>query len=861
MQDLPNHPERPPRLSNEGEQLENVPLSPEEIQSAIDGTAVVPDQNEINASIEALKPASSLVEQSEFTSVTRKLVEGYNARQLAQYLVGCLGGRAAETSKAGKDNQKPKLRSEHKAVEQAQWRPGRRPIEERVGRISLEKASIGSSKIRLAEQIVRAAWSLTTYTEEQQIGELEILAKPWQIKMLFDLTLDGKPSLERFIPAGLVRQTLDVRPYRPDNVIRITGRRRESEETARQLEKKLAATQRLDMNLNVMKPLIGKPGGPQDLKSLFKPPDVAYVSERTGSVIDISSDASKLTIHCAPGGGDNAAHARRLLLSLLDLPSPKTVTSFVVREKSYRKGGKQKVFKTYLGNPEDLTLMETPLVSPPRRQHGASLHRIVAPALKRDPEQSAKSDQASNNRGPDPPSKAKNSSSYVESSLSRSRVDRLMKTLTGLSDSAPGKKSTKDQNPVHSSWKLARGGAMTPWSAMFCTLLRPSPEDLTAEMKRLEQSTEADSEDGMNGEAQKGANPLHSKLPFTTVSQLPGLGPLLSYFEPATPAGLEEGMSLEMQNAVRHRASINQRPHLRASFIPNPFSQPYGLNALKRLPRITFSYRVMSAQSKRLAGSSELNLYNVKATLEKQEVQLPFPAEAVDMSFTRTRNLYMPAKNRNRATANIEEFTRRLADSMGKRDGALDAMPEVDMPLPWRSVEGSRTLKAAGRDKPHNSKVAGSTVDESDFEDVHVPYLLEKLEQIQSMEFVPTSSQAVLERIEDPEARKLLENWPQGLMLQIRDVEGGATGGRSTELRLISGTSSTPDGRHAKHEPEQDEEQVGGAVEEGGLKGSIQDEKSAGNTRALVQTAASILRLITRANAKELPVVKIPSAR
>ena len=83
------------------------------------------------------------------------------------------------------------------------------------------------------------AWGVTTAVEEQRMGELEIQMMPWALALFFDTVSDGKPQYQTLIePPMLVRKS-EIRPYRLDNIIRITARRQDADDIATQLENKV----------------------------------------------------------------------------------------------------------------------------------------------------------------------------------------------------------------------------------------------------------------------------------------------------------------------------------------------------------------------------------------------------------------------------------------------------------------------------------------------------------------------------------------------------------------------------------------------------------------------------------------------
>ncbi|KAI7547750.1 hypothetical protein KC331_g4823 [Hortaea werneckii] len=781
----------------------NSPLSPQEIEAVITGKTVVPDQEEVNASIEELRPQVQIMEEREFDALRRQLVDSYNLRQLAQYLVGTM-----KTEPSDQQEMKPKSKAEKRTLVQATpWTPGKSPLEERTGRVSIDKNEIGSSKAKLANQIMRAGWSLTTFDEEQRIGELELLVKPWQVKLLFDVKVDSKPALESFIDAKLMRLTSDIRPYRPDNIVRITARRRDAEEIARQLQDKLAQVKPLGMNLVFVLRLLGTWGWPKDAIDIFRPEDVEFISDRTSTVIERPSSTS-VVIFSMPNRPEASAHARRLLLSLLDLPSPKVTTEADLgdainqssQEVSSRNGDMQK-----------LALLPFSASNLPRRYQSIDLYRAVVPVAKEHQPRSLEAPQ-------DQPEESKSTGA-----LSLSKIDRIAESFSGVQNFSEAQNQSREDS--ESAWFHNLSNKAVAWSAKFPTILRASRGAFF---------------NSPNASKRLALPPLHSgdRLSVMT-SQVPGLSQLLSYFEPAS------NRLAAREKDLNDATEINlSRPFLRATFMPSPFAKS-GIGALKMLPRIEITYR--------LGSGSRLQLSDVKAVLEKQELQVSCPTEAVDLDFTRSSSIHMNMRDRQgKPSELIGSFTQHLQKSIDTGSGVLDAPSELGLPLPRWIMQKFNPRKFNPRQRTSDAEAAATG-------DIAFPYLLERMEHIQSSDFtVADNDPRKRMLVEDPDVKGLIQGWPQGMVLRVRDIEAGVAGGRQMEVRLIDKGATkirrqrpVAEGESTDHAKDDSSKATGADGSE--LGKMDQGEPSLSPERRLILAASRVLRLITKANAGELP--------
>ncbi|KAK5122339.1 hypothetical protein LTR85_004250 [Meristemomyces frigidus] len=779
----------------------NALLSAEEIEAIVTGKQQPAEQEEVNTSIDALRPDSSVLEKSQFNGLVKQLLDSYNVRQLARYMVRSLAPGSASLAQTGRQ-----AGNGDAGLHATQWQAGRTPLEQRIGRISLTKGGLGTTKAKLAHQIMRNTWDISIETEEQRLGELELYLKPWQMKMMFDLKLDDKPAIDALIDSPLLLRASDVRPYRPDNILRISARRRDAIEIVRQLQVKFGSVHRLDMDLDVFKPLLGRHGRPDNLKHLFRDEDIQYVSDRTRSVTQFE-DGAKLAIYSLRDHDNQASQARRLLLSLLDLPSPYDTQSMIPNDRPTG-SGRQRSLKTFSGNADNLVLNTHPTEDLHRRYYGKHLVRLTSPIGKC--AETGVTTRASSQHATE--------YTVMGGSSGKSRLERLVGLLDTMPPPEVVELGRNDHEDTKSAWKLSRQGRSSPWRAEFCVLLR----DATTSSE--------------------------FKHPLIPLHQQPGLSQLLSYFRPVQLSGPRATAAVTGDASQGFAAVERTAPYLVAHYMPAPFSKQ-GVNAMKYLPRIAISSRVDPRTQK-------LQLFDVKARLKGQALQVPFPGQAVDLAFTRASTMYLRLedKSRRRFKGTLDVFADRLQTSIQAGGGVLDAMAELDIKLPWW---------VAHRASPKKLKTEPK-------EDTAVPYLLDRLEQVQSMDFVPDKEgwQSSRERNIDPEVRSTLEQWPEGMILRMREVEAGASGGRRTELSLLgagtranAGLSTDANGQNVP-DSGTDEATVGNEAD----TGDASAEKATKPTKrkhaaaeypsvALTTTALRLLNMLTRANAGQLPLL------
>lgn len=307
-------PRRSERQEDDDDDLSHGPqssLSARDIEHAITGRQRPPEEAEINTSIHDTRPQTTLLDQAAFEQLRQQLVRSYTLPQLSHYLRASLRPPSADQASAAEPKQT------RKALRISPWQPLQTPLD--VRRPMVVQPTALSRKLRTAERIIRLAWSVTVDAEEQAVGELELMLQPWQLSMLFDLCPSGQPYYKSLVTPRLLLESTTVQNYRRDGVARVTGRRRDAEQVAYQLERALMSVQHLDMDLarlvskvsTIKDSATPRPGRCTDK-------DLSLVSKLTTSVI-CSRGPSTITIYNRTSAGVN--HACRLILSLLDLSS------------------------------------------------------------------------------------------------------------------------------------------------------------------------------------------------------------------------------------------------------------------------------------------------------------------------------------------------------------------------------------------------------------------------------------------------------------------------------------------------------------------------------------------------------------
>ncbi|KAI5370645.1 putative protein Sls1 [Septoria linicola] len=296
------------------EQPQQTP-SAQEIERAISNRHLRPDAVEISASLETLRPESNALEQEAFEKLRQQLIVAYTLPQLSRYLMTVL--RPTLQPVPPQTN----LESHNKVVQAFAWQPGRTAIDTR--RAKLVRATKLSRKSQTADRILRLAWKITVVSEEREVGELELMLQPWQMSMLFDLTCKGQDFYKHLLSPAFLVEATEVLTWRPDGILRITGRRRDAEEVAYQLEVALSNVGRLKIDLAGF---LTSTATAAQVSNLCSDSELGHISRLTQSVILLEHRSIVVVYNRTTAG---LRHARRLILSLIkaSVGSERTTTA------------------------------------------------------------------------------------------------------------------------------------------------------------------------------------------------------------------------------------------------------------------------------------------------------------------------------------------------------------------------------------------------------------------------------------------------------------------------------------------------------------------------------------------------------
>jgi hypothetical protein len=723
--------EEPQDVDIEKQSLKGLSLTAEEIEAAMSGSGQAPDEEEVNMSIEALRPQAPVLDEKEdFPRLHKELLSRYSPKQLSRYLGRALRSRSLSTTVVRELEYSPSRHSTSNkskftrtiSFTRSRWQPGRTPLDQR--RISETPAlpslpkGMSGPKARVAQRIIRVAWEITTDLEEQKVGELEIEMTPWAIALFFDTNRGGRPTHEVMIEPPMLLKRSDIRPYRPDNIIRITARRQDAEDIAIQLENKvlLMGKQQLQLSQLIKSSEMRVPGSAslqhfrkQELEIITQRTQAIFMQESSGCIgIYSFKQSDRLT-------------ARRLLLSLLDLPS-RNVKNMIL-EPSDNQQSK--------ASPASLALVP---VFPDRgvhfRDRSKMLARVTMPVRKELP-----------TYNPD-------MSPYSQAETMSRDISSLLEELDEQKRHEPAPASERSYDPS-SFWAGKPFTTSSSWWVHLGLLLR---ETTSKPSGQLMQNESADGE-----QSDKKKTSLKKSL---FMAQVPGYETLLSYFEPNRRRPNIDGSEPNPRAATD---MVARKSTIVAHFTPNPFTQ-LGSKALTLFPRLELTMR---RRVDRESGEEELKVEGLRGIIAEHHVDIPLPEQAIDIRLSRSvaSHANLPAVL---ADPQIQQFVTTLRESANSSSKtALEGKHELSLKTPaWMAESDDAARKAQSESKP----------------EIPVSYLFERFEQVQSTGF-RKNLEALDQRAEHSAAVRMFhKGFPRGARLQYKEVDAGDIGGRQTEI-------------------------------------------------------------------------------
>ena len=580
-----------------------------------------PNQDEVRESIDALRPDTTIVDGVLYKSLVKMLVDGYNLRQLSRYLIHAL--QQVSVGAADEELSQKELRQDEGSLQTPPWKPGKTPLHQRHNMVGvLKNGAIGSSKSKLADQILRLSWSLSIEGEMQRVGELEMKFEAWQLRYLFDITSKGKPTYETLIDSPLLVGSADLRPDRTDNILRIVARKLDAEAIAERIKDKFRDFVSLDVDLSAFTTPRGRRQRSTSTKGLVGNTSLQTIEKRLCCIFERKDDKtvavhadSDVTLH----------HARRALLSLLDLPSPSYVETATIITRP-------NAAEHQVDSGSIRFLQEQPGLDIKSRSFTTHIGRLTEPTIL----------QTSVNQ-----ERSTTEEVEIRDVLSRStHAQQLTHRLLAIKplDTVPFNESVNE----NSFWRPEEPLGHQPWEVEFCKLLH---QDLrTTDIARI-----------VSGDAQLSEDtktPHKPPMPSIIQSQIPGISSLLHYFSP-------------MSGSI-------ESPILVAHFVPSPFTTS-GLAPLMSLPRIRIAYRIW--QYPEGTRQRKAKLKSVHAIFLEQDLRVHLPQETTDLRIARRSTIrangYAAPQN-----PSIRSFTHTLQRSIDRMLSTLRGDPTITVRIP-----------------------------------------------------------------------------------------------------------------------------------------------------------------------------------
>ena len=583
-----------------------------------------PNDDEVRESIDALRPDTTIVDEALFKRLVKRLVDGYNLRQLSQYLIQAL--RQASAGEPDEELGQEKLQQSKDYLRTTPWKPGKTPLHQRHNMVGvLKNGEIGNSKSKITEQILRLFWSLSIEGEMQRVGELEVKFEAWQLRYLFDITSSGKPMYETLIDSPLLVGSAELRPDRGDNILRIVARKYDAEAVAERIKHKFREFVTLNVDLSAFKTPRGRrqrSTSTESTKALVGKSSLQTLEAQLRCIIERKEDKT-VTIHA--DSDVTLHHARRALLSLLDLPSPSSVeTATIITPPN--------VTKHQVDGRSIRFLQEQPGLDIKSRSYQTNIGRLTEPTVL----QTSVEQERFSTKG------VGNGDELPRIARAQQLTDRLLaiKSLDTVSFNSSAKEG--------SLWRLEEPLRHRPWEVEFCKLLH---QDL-----RTEDIDSIISSDARSPET--GKRPRTPSEPSIIQSQVPGIASLLPYFSPKS-------------------ASI-ESPILIAHFVPSPFTGG-GLAPLMTLPRIRIAYRIWHYPDQ--PRKRKVKVQSIHAVFVEQDLRVHLPQESTDLRITRRSTLHA-----NNTVAHhdpsIHSFTYTLQRSIDRMRSTLQGDPTIKLRLP-----------------------------------------------------------------------------------------------------------------------------------------------------------------------------------
>ena len=708
--------------------LKGLSLTAEEIKAAMAETDRAPDEDDVNASIDALRPQAPVLEVKEFDRLVKELLDSYNLQQLSRYLRRTLASpQSSMTVVRELEYSLNKAKAKKKiSFTRTRWQPGRTPLEKRrISNISPPQKTLASPKARAAERIVRSGWEITTKVEEQQIGELEVQMPPWALALFFDLSWWGKPKYETLIQPAMLLRNAQVRPYREDGILRITARRQDAEDIATQLENKVLMMGKQQLSIGHLIHDRSTNVRPRGSLQIFDKEQLELISQRTQSVF-IQESGGVIGIYSFKQ--PDRYNARRLLLSMLDLSS-RNVKAVTIKP-SQLTNGKLEEYA-----PNALALVP---VFPGRglhfRDRTKKLVRLTLPERKK-VGLIGKVKIVSVPEGP------------LEDRAEE--MSRALEPLTAdLEQREPLARVAEARQNSTSHWAGRPFTASKTWWVHLGLRLQEAKPSTSGNLLAV-RSTD-DGQVDIGSDNSKGS---------VFLRQVPGYEKLLSYFKPHRRQ-LSQVVEQPENSSDTPVDLVARKSTIVAHFVPSPF-QIHGAKALKRFPRFELT---MLRRFGKGRPYGELKIESLRGILEEHVIDVPLPDQAIDIRLSRKVASYA---NMTAVLGNphVKEFISAL-DASVKAGGSLHGNSLVELTLPGWMGEYDPDIRQRQDDS---------------LPEFSWPYLFDRFEQVQSTGF--RKNDVAMSSAKSNAALALFNNnFPSNASLQYKEVEAGEIGGGHTDI-------------------------------------------------------------------------------
>lgn len=614
-----------------GRSSQRIDLEAHKVKADICGSSAKPSQNEVNKSIDELRPVSSIVDKAEYDRLTSTLLQSYNMVQLRGYKKANITITPPNSDAVlGKE-----LRREINKVKIGSWRSGRTPLSDQPAQEAVKESTGSAKKQRLVEDILRFAWNLTVHSESQELGELELAVADVHLRLLFDLKVDKKAPYERIIGSNALLRDSEIRYYEPRSIIRITARRQDALEIASRLENALRQMKHHELDLKCFRPLLNKDGWPPSLVKVVRNQDIEQASANTGALVQREED-HVLGVYAF---SENAAAEAKSIL-LRQLPEYTTRSHDEMLEPILLQNLTNSV------KVEEPFQFLSPIATADSQLHNRYRNRPLVRIVRAKTE-AEKPDLSQNST--DIPTES--------SSEKQSAHTRAARHIQSVLERIKPKYRLGSPINCHETSYWGPSLSLTPqfWRANFCELL---------------QIVKA------GNHVSRKPGPGDEKPTLIPHAEAPGTATFLSFLDKTEK---------NLQRKFTGRTLANHElPSLRAHFVPS-LLDPNSNKVVRRLPAIDLRFRVVP-NAHPATPNGNLNLTGVRGVLDQQRVGVPLPDLAADLLFDRPTWLFADIEAFQK-DPNVLSFIHKLQKSYDEGD-KLYVPNDIVIMLPAWLVHG-----------------------------------------------------------------------------------------------------------------------------------------------------------------------------